>query len=364
MIERINEYNPDYAIHPGEILDETLEARGISSAEMAKRIGLTEKTLSEIINGKAPVTPDTAVRLESILGIKADVWNNLESNYQLFKVRQKQQEEFKKNIDWARSFPLKELRKYGIVSDTRNQIIIVKELLSFFGVSSIHSWNELYESPAVQFRRSSAYKIDEKSVSTWLRFSELLAHEMQTKNFNKRSFERALSEIRSLTLEGSDQFSDRLTVLCAEAGVALVFLSEFPKTRISGATRWLSSRKAMISLTLRYKTDDQFWFSFYHEAGHILKHGKQRVFIDGEDHSEDTLEREADNFARDILIPPGKYEKFVSRGKLYKDDIQSFANEIGIAPGIVVGRLQHDGYIKYNLHNDLKRRIRLTVTND
>lgn len=357
MVNKINQYKPDYAIHPGEILGETLEARGISSKDLAQRIEMAEETLSKIINGKAPVTPETAIRLENVLGINADIWNNLDSNYQLFQARQKQNRRFQENIDWARSFPLKELKKQNIIDTTRDYSVIVKQLFNFFGVSSVHTWNELYESHAASFRKSVAFEVDDKAVAAWLRLSEIIAHNIETKNFNKRIFEQTLTKIRLLTLEKPEVFTDTLNALCAKSGVALVFLSEFPKTRISGATRWLSPKKAMIALTLRYKTDDQFWFTFFHEAAHIIKHGKNRVFIDAVESGSDTMEREADEFARDMLIPPKKYSAFVSGKQFFKKDIIKFSEDVGIAPGIVVGRLQHDGYIQYNCYNDLKRKF-------
>ncbi len=358
MVNKINQYKPDYAIHPGEILGETLEARGISSKDLAKRIDIAEETLSKIINGKAPVTPETAIRLENVLGIDADIWNNLDSNYQLFQVRQKQNRSFQENIDWAKLFPLKELKKHNIIDNTSDDSVIVKQLFNYFGVSSIHTWSELYESYAASFRKSVAFEIDDKAVAAWLRLSEIIGYTIETNNFNKRVFEQKLTKIRSLILEEPNVFTDTLKALCAEAGVALVFVSEFPKTRISGATRWLSPKKAMIALTLRYKTDDQFWFTFFHEAAHIIKHGKNRVFIDTEDGESDKMEREADEFARDMLVPAKKYCTFVSRKQFFKNDIIKFSDEVGIAPGIVVGRLQHDGYIQYNWHNDLKRKFK------
>ena len=68
--------------------------------------------------------------------------------------------------------------------------------------------------------------------------------------------------------------------LCAHAGVAVVFVQELPNTGISGSTQWLTPTKALVQLSLRYKTDDQLWFTFFHEAGHILAHGKRQVFLE------------------------------------------------------------------------------------
>jgi Zn-dependent peptidase ImmA (M78 family) len=146
--------------------------------------------------------------------------------------------------------------------------------------------------------------------------------------------------------------------LCAEAGVEAVFVPELPRTGICGATRWLAPTKALIQLSLRYKTDDQFWFTFFHEAGHILLHRKKEVFLeqDGEAGAEE--EEEAHTFARDLLIPLTDWRRFVSSGQYEASvDIAAFAEAVGVAPGIVVGRLQHDGLIPFSRCNELKRRL-------
>ncbi len=143
--------------------------------------------------------------------------------------------------------------------------------------------------------------------------------------------------------------------LCAEAGVALVFIPEFEKTHLSGVTQWLTPDKALIIMSLRYKTNDHFWFTFFHEAGHILLHGKKQTFIDMNNYNNaDEEENEADKFSRNILIPEGDFNEFKEKGLSDVHDIARFAGEIGIHPGIVLGCLQHDGIIKYNFHNQLK----------
>ena len=157
-----------------------------------------------------------------------------------------------------------------------------------------------------------------------------------------------------------DRVRDELPAICAQAGVTVVIVPELPRTRICGATRWLAPTKALIQLSLRYRTDDQFWFTFFHEAGHILLHGKRSAFVDEEAAVDDEHEHEANAFARDQLIVPADFERLRAhrrRGYYSAEMIERFAAEIGIAPGIVVGRLQHDNELQKTHLNGLKKRI-------
>ena len=147
-------------------------------------------------------------------------------------------------------------------------------------------------------------------------------------------------------------FIQKLKGLCASAGVAVVFVPELPKTGVYGATRWIGE-KAIIQLSLRYKSNDHLWFTFFHEAGHIIKHGRRSIFIESKGSICDK-EDEANKFARDKLIPPAEIHDFLSNGIPKLIDIERFADKIGIAPGIVVGRLQHENIIKKNTGNKLK----------
>lgn len=360
-INKKNQFEPDYAVHPGEILKETLEVRGIQKTDFAERCGISLKTISQIINSKAPVTPETALQFEKVLGISADIWNNLDSRYRLFVARRDKLKELENLKEWVNKFPIAKLRKEGMLSNNRDQTYIADELLKFFSVGNLDAWNEFYGKVAVAFRKSKSFESSPESVAVWLRFAECVAEEIDANVYNIRKFRTALSKIRSFTTKNHAYFEPRMKALCQESGVIFVTLPSFPKTLLSGATRWLTNRKALIALTLRYKSDDQFWFSFFHEAGHILLHEKKRVFIEAIRSDDDTLEREANEFARDFLVPPDNYQMFVERGRFYKQNIIDFAKSISIAPGIVVGLLQREKLIDYKWHNDLKKRFELVV---
>lgn len=354
-----NEYRPDYATSPGEILEETLDALGIKKKDFAESCGLSAKHVSQIISGKAPVTPDTAIRFERVLGIADDVWNNLEANYRAFHARKKAGQELEQRVEWVKKFPVKQLIKRGLMENPTDKVHAVELVLKFFGVASIQVWQERYASMGAAYRHSRVFKSELESLAAWLRIGELLAQEIETEPYNRDIFLKALFTMRSFTNENPEEFEPKVKDLCRKAGVALVFVPEFPKTHLSGAGRWLTPEKALIQLSLRHKTNDHFWFSLFHEAGHIIHHSKKAMYINEQDGASTEEEIAADAFAAKILIPPKQYKAFVARGRLSRSAICLFAEEVGVAPGIVVGRLQHDGFISFRWHNDLKVRFRL-----
>jgi len=206
------------------------------------------------------------------------------------------------------------------------------------------------------FRRSVRGGGKQGAIAAWLRRGEVEALGLDCAPFDPERFRVALSTARSLTREGPAVFQPRLTELFAAAGVALVWVPELKGGPISGATRWLSDQKALIQLSLRYKSDDQLFFSLFHEAAHVLLHPKRAEFIEGAG-QDTTAEREADRFAADHLIPPEEYDRLL-RNPPSVERITACAERIGVAPGLVVGRLQHDGHVRFHEGNGLKRRLR------
>lgn len=357
-----NQYTPDYVSPPGETLQEILEEREMTQAELAFRLGRPKKTISEIINGKAAITPETALQLERVLGIPASFWNNRERLYREALARSQEQERLAQQVKWLDKIPVKAMIKFEWIRCYRDNVEQLREVLNFFGVASPERWEEIWCSISVYFRKSPAFQSDPNTVAAWLRRGEIEAASIDCANYDANKFKEALLQIRTMTVVPPEVFQIEVVKLCAEAGVAVVFVPQLPKTRTCGATRWLSPNKALIQLSLRYKTDDHLWFSFFHEAGHILLHGKRDIFIDEDKRVQDAekqdLEKEADTFAADILIPPESLKRFLQSGQHFsKASIQQFATEIGVVPGIVVGRLQHDGELPLSHCNDLKRRI-------
>lgn len=360
-------FRPNYAVPPGETLNETIEAMGMSQSEVAQRTGRPKKTINEIIKGKAPISADTAIQFERVLGVPASFWNNLERNYREILARIKEEEQLQSQLDWLKTFPLTSLIKKGWLTNVVSEIEKLKALLNFFGVAGVKEWKAVWENPEAVYRRSPTFQSNPAAVAAWLRRGELEAIEVRCGPFNNSAFREALGRIRRLTKESPDVFEPEMKRLCAAAGVAVVFVPELTGTLLYGTTRWIGKEKALIQLSLRGKSDDHLWFTFFHEAGHILLHGKKDVFIEakGEGCREtggSEKEHEADRFAQDFLIPPGKYRAFIARGAFNGRDIEEFAERIDIAPGIVVGRLQHDKIIPFSAKvNGLKKRFEFRV---
>jgi len=366
-------YSPDYAVPPGDTLLEVMESLGITQAELAERTGRPTKTINEIIKGKAAITPETALQLERVMGVPASLWNNLEQNYRTALARAAERERLEGQIKRLEGIPVRPLVRMKWVEEHSDPVSQLQAILSFFGVASIEAWQDLWGGVkrATAFRQSLAYQSDYAVIAAWLRKGELDARTIQCQPFDPSRFRDTLEEARGLTADPRS-IPGKLVTLCAAAGVAVTFVPELPKLRLWGATRWLTPDKALIQLSLRYKTDDHVWFTFFHEAGHVLLHGKRTVFVEntpvgvqptrdpqtGTPQGGDEEEAQANKFAADFLIPPDRYGEFVEAGSKSCVAIQAFAKDLGIASGIVVGRLQHDEVIPYNACNGLKARFR------
>ncbi len=347
-----NKYVPDYLVTPGDVLEEYLEAYEMSQVDLALRTGLARKTINEIIKGKSPITPETALKFELTLGRPAHFWNNLESQYQEDRARFEAMERLQVHCDWLKKFPIKEMVKEGWISKASRAVDQLAELLRFLGVVSPEQWGLVWGKYEVNYRQAQCYEVIPEAVSAWLRMGELKAQEIECAPYDRVRFQEVLEEVRELTLAPPEIFQPKLVELCASAGVAVVFVKELPHTGVSGATRWMGD-KAVIQLSLRYKTNDHLWFSFFHEAAHVIKHGRKALFIEN-DGEESDKENEANEFARNKLIPKAALSRFVSTWNHSNKEIEQFAKSIGIAPGIVVGRLQKDGFLPFSHGNKLK----------
>lgn len=351
MIE--NQYKPDFVTHPGLTLIETLESLGLSQVDLAERTGRTKKHINELVQGKAQITPDMALELERVLGVPAEFWNNREQAYQQYLTLKREENRLSEYGEWLDQFPVKNMIERGWIARRESKVALMQEVLSFFGIARPEQWDSSYGRKVVSYRKSNKHEASKEAVSVWLRAGEIDAQRLYCQPYDEKLFREVLSEIRALTIEIPEFFVPKLRELCASAGVAVCFTKELQKAPISGAARWLSPSKALIQLSLRYKRNDQLWFSFFHEAGHVLLHKKKDIFLEYGSHDVDGEEKEADQFACNMLIPPSEFRRFLERGDYSHRSINEFAKKIGIHPGIVVGRLQHDEILPYSRFNDL-----------
>lgn len=351
------EYLPSDVSPPGETLREVLEERGISQAELALRMGRPRKTISEIMTGKAALTHETALQLELVLGVPASFWDARERTYRAHLAAIEETKRLEKEAGWCDRFPLKRMEELAYIEPQETKAGRVRELLRFFGVVSADQWDELYADVSVAFRTSARFAMDRYALGAWLRFGLRESQRIETAAYDPERFMSALVAARSLTREPPDRFVPALQEYCAAAGVVVLFVPELPRSRASGATRWVSSDKALIQLSLRYRTNDHLWFTFFHEAAHILLHGKRLIFIESSDAGGAEAEQQANAWAADWLIPPVEYAAFTAQQACSEAAVRRFAHRVGIAPGIVVGRLQHDGFITHSQLNHLKVRL-------
>ena len=351
--KKIYGFEPDYAIPPGETLKEVMESLNMSQKELAIRTGLTVQSLNRIFKGDQPISYETANKLELATNVPAGMWNNLEAQYREQLAKAKERKQLGTNLEWLKTIPTQELIQRNAIESQKDRVLLLRETLKFYGSSSVAAWRNIWTKPAVVARRSQCFETHPGSASAWIRLGEIQTHHLDCLPFNKKTFSRVVKKIRSLTTKDPEEFIPETIQLCADSGIALALVPEMKKVPWHGATKWLSASKAMILLNLRGKMEDQFWFSFFHEAGHVLHDSKKDLYINNGS-IDDPREHKANEFATEILIPRDRDPEVTSLRA--KADVIRLADELKISPGIIVGRFQHlTG--KWNYFNGLKRKF-------
>jgi addiction module HigA family antidote len=362
-----NEYAPRTVSPPGATLEEALKERGMSQAEFAERTGRPKKTINEIVRGQAAITPETAIQFERVLGVPASFWNARQQHFDESIARAQSEEKLLCHIDWPKNFPIFQMVRLGWIPRTHSPVAKLEALLRFFRIGSPDEWERTLTAPrmGIAFRESKAFHTNRFALSAWLRKGEIEAAAMKCDPFDRNVFGGALKHARGLAGTLAEGFDDELVRLCAKAGVAVVFVPLIKGVHAWGATRWLPGKRGMILFSLRGKYEDIFWFSFFHEAAHILLHGKGDVFVEENRGRGDGAEQEADDFARDFLIRPSIWKTFAEESPSFSPStIKAFALAAGVSPAIVVGRLQHEQRIQRSYMNELRRTIEFSSQRD
>ena len=299
------------ATPPGATIKEQLADRGLSQKDFAFRMDMSEKHISKLINGEVQLTPSVARRLEMVLGVPSSFWLSLEARYRdkLAKVEEENQMETDKEI--AKEIPYNEMAKYKWVATGEKQDFALLAM-------------------AQQAR--------------------IKARKAHTKAINIDGLKHQIPEIRNMTLMDPEEFCPKLREILSEYGIAIVFLPHIKGSFLHGAS-FYDGKKVVVGLTVRGKYADKFWFSLFHELAHII-YGH----IGQKDGTSEDDEKAADEFAKNTLVPQEKYDLFIKSDKFDRYNLISFSNQIGIDVGIVVGRLQKEGYIDYNRFNHLKHK--------
>jgi addiction module HigA family antidote len=347
-----NQYNPQMAFHPGETLAEKLKEIGMGPKEFAIRTGKPEKTISAVLKKKSAITPEMAVQFEHVLKIPAHFWLNKQRNYDEYLARKEQQKTLDTSIEWARAFPYADMVKKRWISAQSAILGKTAELLAFFGISNHLAWENYYlnQKLKVAFRISLMHTKEPYAISAWLRQGELQATELSANSYSEKKFKDSLPKIKKLMATCPKDFYTQLQKICLEAGVKVVHTPCIKKAPINGCTRWLNDTP-LIQLSGRYNRNDIFWFTFFHEAGHILLHGKKDVFVEIKDCAalEKRKEEEADNFAVSWTLSKEEEQEIIQYANITEKNIVMFSKKVNTHPAIVIGRLQHDKHIPYSV---------------
>jgi HTH-type transcriptional regulator/antitoxin HigA len=355
-------FQPDYASPPGETLAETLDAMGLTQSELARRMGRPIKTINEIIQAKAALTADTALELERVLGVPAYFWMNLETQYRELLARQRAADRLEVDEEWLKSLPVTAMQKKGWLPKTKDMKQIMVEALNFFGCANVKGWKEVWSGPVAAFRKSPKLQSDPEAVAAWLRKAELEARNQPCAPYDEATFLQALERLKKSTTLPVNQWVATIQKECNACGVAYVLLPELPGTHVSGAARQLTDSTTLIVQTGRYKDDGHFWFTFFHEARHVLQGKLKREWLVEYEGREDALETDANLFAREFLIPSEEIRKVREKhgGKMPVIAAHELAKKLGISGGIVAGRLQFDRIWMRVVGNNMKRRYEIS----
>lgn len=337
-----NQYFPQSVPHPGETLAEKLEELDMPRNEFALRTGKPEKTIIAILKGESSITPDMAVQFENVTKIPANFWMNHQRGYDEYIARIKRKDVIDVAVTWAKQFPLADMIKKGWLPPVSTIQEKTMEMLAFFGFSNHTAWEDYYfkQQLKVAFRISLAQTNEPYAISAWLRKGELQAAELDAKEYSEKKFKEALPKIRSIMAKHPHGFFSKLQRICLEAGVKVVHTPCINKAPINGSTRWLNDTP-FIQLSGRYNRNDIFWFTFFHEAGHILLHGKKDIFLEKVEYSDKDLikEKEADDFAVKWTLSENEEAEITSTSKIDKKSIIKHAEQFNTHPAVIIGRL-------------------------
>jgi HTH-type transcriptional regulator / antitoxin HigA len=350
-----HEFRPDWATAPGDTITDILVERNLSVTEFAQRIGQTPEEVRDLLQGRATITIGIARRLERVLGASVEFWMSRDFQYRHDITRLHASEE-----QWLTELPVGDMIRFGWLKPVPHPSDEIAACLRFFDVPSVSAWRKAYShlQQMVVFRTSPSFESRPAAVAAWLRWGEIESEAIECGPWDPRRFEQSLLSVRFLTRQKDpSRFIPELRKLCAPGGVAVVVVRAPNGCRASGATYFVSRSKALLLLSFRHLSDDQFWFTFFHEAGHLLLHGDKGLFLEGVDAPATAEEQEANEFAGCTLVPAEFHAALLDLSVDGREVIR-FARRLGVSPGIIVGQLQHYGRIKHNQLSRLKRRFR------
>ena len=331
-----------------------IEDYNVTQKEFAERLGVSAKTVSKLVNAEESISKETAHKLAKLSGVSMQTWLNLQNAYdvQVAEILEQKELEEGNEKEICEMIDFKYFKEKGYVPDKRyslkEKIIELRRILGVSSLENLTNFNHL-----VSYRNTREFTT--KSIvnsNIMLELASKKARDTTTTKLNRKKLERNLSALRKLTRQDPEVFPQRLYDILLDCGVVLVGLPALPNANLNGATKKFSNGSALLLLTDRNKASDIFWFSLFHEIGHILEN--EFSSDDGNSESYFRSEEKADQFAKDCLIRPEDYQNFIKKGNFDKSDILDFAEEIDIHPSVVLGRLQNEGILSFDRFRELK----------
>ncbi|MGO4660095.1 HigA family addiction module antitoxin [Ensifer sp. 2YAB10] len=348
---------PAEVFPPGEFLKDELEARGWTQAEFAEIIGKDARLVSEVISGKRSVTPETAIALGAALGTTPELWMNLEGQYQLSKVRPKE-DTIARKADLHGRFPVREMVKRGWIEATKSVDVLQQQLLDFFGIATIE------EEPQLRYAAKSAtYREVPVTQVAWFCRAKKLANLAPAGDFSAQRLTKAQTQLRE-QLAHTDG-TQRVPGILAQAGIRFVIVEAISGSKIDGACFWLDKNSPVIAMSMRFDRVDNFWHTLFHELDHIVhKEGQAAPILDVDimdpDSGKPDIEVRANENAAEALIPKAEMDGFIARVNpmFSEEQIIGFARRISVHPGLVVGQLQNRRLIPWSFHRKHLEKVR------
>lgn len=356
-------FEPKWASPPGDTISRLAAANNVPTYELAERTGFEDDVFAGIMEGRVQICDEIADALSAELGASRQFWTERYNQFLTDKARLNSSAPEVSLTTWGQSFPVRALRELGWLPKGARNERLSEDILSFFGCDSISNWNERYSAGIgqVAFRTSFAFETDEMATLAWLRVGEVQCEIMSLPRFSVSAFKKHLPELKKLCVhKRPDVLFPKLQQACAEFGVGLVS-SKTPKgCRASGATWTNENGNPIVMLSFRYLSEDHFWFTFFHEAAHVVLHGTNHISVDGADPSplsRSEYEDDADTFAQDALIPTDLRDELLNAVPT-RSHVRKIARKAGVTPGIIVGQLQKAGVLQPHQFNELKRRYK------
>ena len=353
---------PDWVSPPGDTILSILEERELTIEQFARQIGRSASVAQRVLDGAESIDAELARRLANALGASEDFWTAREHDYRA-SLSSPESARISNLDDLLNRLPVADMQKFGWIEAVRSREEKIAACFSFFDVSSLAQWQGRYDNAFqnAAYKRSTAFTSCEVATTAWLRQGDVETQDDVVAAWSPENLKGQIHRFRKLTwYKNPALFVPKLKAFLADAGVKFAIVRAPKGCPISGAVRVLENGTPHIQLSFRYLSDDQFWFSLFHEIAHLLLHFEKMPILENSELTEDEYESEANEYASQIIVPIQFRDELLSLGGT-RHPIITFAKKVGVAPGLIVGQLQHEGVIGYNQMQHLKRRFRWSV---